>query len=89
MKQMKFKRLSDSLKDRYQKNVESIKGSELFFVYVYLLHYKYHKVNPNCDRSFLKSHDCLIKKIINFLIYCNCCVKSWRNKKRFAKNKKN
>ena len=30
-----------SLKDRHQNNLESIKGSEVAFVYVHLLYYKY------------------------------------------------
>ena len=37
----------DSLKNRYQNNLESIKGSEFFFDYAHLLYYKCHKINPN------------------------------------------
>ena len=35
--------LFDSLKNRYQSNLESMKGSELVFDYVQLLCYKCHK----------------------------------------------
>ena len=35
-----IKELSDSLKNRYQNNLESMKGNEFFFDYVQLLYYK-------------------------------------------------
>ena len=35
-----IKELSNSLKNRYQNNLELMKGSELVFDYVQLLHYK-------------------------------------------------
>ena len=38
----------DSIKNRYQNNLESMKGSEFGIDYVQLLHYKCHKINPNC-----------------------------------------
>ena len=44
-----IKELFDSLKNRYQNNLESIKVSELVFHYVQLLCYKGHKINPNRD----------------------------------------
>ena len=37
--------LFDSLKNRYQNNLESMKGSEFVFDYVQLLYYKCHKTN--------------------------------------------
>ena len=37
-----IKELFDSLKNRYQNNLESMKGSELVFDYVQLLYYKCH-----------------------------------------------
>ena len=40
------KELFDSLKNRYQNNLESMKGSEFAFN-VHLLYYKFHKINPN------------------------------------------
>ena len=39
-----IKKLFDSLKNRYQNNLESMKGSEFLFDYVYLLYYKCHKI---------------------------------------------
>ena len=38
-----IKELFDSLKNGYQNNLESTKGSELVFDYVHLLYYKCHK----------------------------------------------
>ena len=35
----------DSLKNRYQNNLESIKGSKFVFDHVQLLYYKCHKIN--------------------------------------------
>ena len=46
-----IKNLFDSLKNRYQNNLESMKGSEFVFDYVQLLYYIYHKINPNRDGS--------------------------------------
>ena len=43
-----IKELFDSLKNRYQNNLESMKGSEFVFDYVHLLYYKCHEINPNC-----------------------------------------
>ena len=43
-----IKELFDSLKDRYQNNLESMKGSELVLDYLHLMYYKCHKINPNC-----------------------------------------
>ena len=42
-----IKELFDSLKNRYQINLESVKGSEFVFDYVHLLHYKCHEINSN------------------------------------------
>ena len=42
-----IKELFDSLKNRYQNNLESMKGNEFFFDYVHLSYYKCHKGNPN------------------------------------------
>ena len=44
-----------SLKNRYQNNLESMEGSEFVFDYVQLLHYKCHKINLNCGRSYIDS----------------------------------
>ena len=50
-----IKELLDSLKNRCQNNLESIKGSEFVFDYVQLLYYKCHKTNPNPGRSYIDS----------------------------------
>ena len=42
-----IKELFDSLKNRYQNNLESMKGSLFVFDYVKLLFYKCHKINPD------------------------------------------
>ena len=42
-----IKELFKSLKNRYENNLESMKGSEFVFDYVCLLYYKLHKVNAN------------------------------------------
>ena len=39
--------LFDSLKNRYQNNLELMRGSEFVFDYVQLLYHKCHKINPN------------------------------------------
>ena len=49
--------LFDLLKNRYQNNLESIKGSEFVLDYVHLLYYKCHNINPNCNRSYIDSPD--------------------------------
>ena len=49
-----MKELFDSFKNRYQNNLESMKGSEFVFDYVQLLHYKY-KINPNRRGSYIDS----------------------------------
>ena len=50
-----IKELLDSLKNRCQNNLESIKGSEFVFDYVQLLYYKCHKTNTNPGRSYIDS----------------------------------
>ena len=40
-------KLFHSLKNRYQSNLESMKGSEFIFNYVQLLYYNFHKINTN------------------------------------------
>ena len=37
----------DSLKNRYQNNLESMKGGKSVFDYVHLMYYKCHKINAN------------------------------------------
>ena len=57
-----IKELFDSLKNRYQNNLESIKYSEFVFDYVYLLYYKCHKINPNHGGSYIDSPDWIKNK---------------------------
>ena len=52
-----IKELFDSLKKRYQNNLESIKGSEFVFDYVQLLYHKYHEINPSRGGSCIDSPD--------------------------------
>ena len=61
------KELFDSLKNRYQKNLESKRSDEFAFDYIHLLHYNCHKTNPNCSGSYIDSPDWIKNKkaIIN------------------------
>ena len=52
-----IKELFDPLKNRYQNNSESMKGSEFVFDYVQLLCYKCHKINQNRSVSYIDSLD--------------------------------
>ena len=56
-----IKELFDSLKNRYQNNLESIKGSEFVFDYVQLLCYKCY-LNPNRGGSYIDSPDWIKNK---------------------------
>ena len=49
--------LFDSLKNRYQNNLESMKGIEFAFESVQLLYYKCHKVNHSSGGSYIESPD--------------------------------
>ena len=57
-----IKELFDSLKNRYQNNLESMKGSDFDFDYVHLLYYKCHKINPNRGGSYIDSPDWIKNK---------------------------
>ena len=48
----------DSLKNRYQNNLELMKGNEFIFDYVQLLYNKCHKINRNQCGSYIDSPDC-------------------------------
>ena len=52
-----IKILFDSLKNRYQNNLESMKGSEFVFDYVHLMYHKCHKINLNHGGSYIDSPD--------------------------------
>ena len=54
--------LSDSLKNRYQNNLESMKGSAFVFDYIHLFYYKFHKVSPNRGGSHIDSPDWIKNK---------------------------
>ena len=56
------KQLFDSLKNRYQNNFESVKGSEFVFDYIQLLYYKCHKINQNRGGSYIDSPDWIKNK---------------------------
>ena len=49
--------LFDLLKNGYQNNLDSMKGSEVFFDYVQLLHYKCHKIDSSSGGSYIDSPD--------------------------------
>ena len=55
-------KLFDSLKNRYQNNLESMKGSEFVFDCVHLLYYKCHKTNSNLGGSYIDSLDWMKNK---------------------------
>ena len=57
-----LKEIFDSLKNRYQNNLESMKGSGFVFDYLYLLCYKCHKINPNRDVTYIDSPDWIKNK---------------------------
>ena len=52
-----IKKSFDSLKNRYQNNLESMRGSEFVFDCVQLLYYKCHKINFSRDGSYLYFRD--------------------------------
>ena len=54
--------LFKSLKNRYQNNLQLMKGSEFVFNYVNLLYYKCHKINSNCGGSYIVSPDWIKNK---------------------------
>ena len=57
-----IKNLFDSLKNRYQNNLELMKGSEFVFHYVQLSYYKSYKINLNRDGSYIESPDWIKNK---------------------------
>ena len=59
------KELFDSLRNRYQNNLESMQGSKFVFDYVHLLYYKCHKINLNCCGSYIDSPDWIKNKKSN------------------------
>ena len=59
------KELFDSLKNRYQNNLESMKSSEFVLDYIQLLYCKCHKINPNCGGSYINPPDWIRNKESN------------------------
>ena len=95
-----IKKLFDLLKNRYQNNLESIRGSNFVLDYVSLLCYKCHKININCGGSYIDSPDWIknkkttinrIKKIYNkcFQYVVTVALNYEEIKKRSPKNNKN
>ena len=63
MKQKKFlKNFFDLLKNRYQNNLESMKGSDFVFDYIDLLYYKCRKINPKRGVWYIDSPDWIKNK---------------------------
>ena len=54
-----------SLKNRYQNNLQSIRGSEFVFDFVKLLYYKCHKINLSLGGSYINSPDWIKNKSSN------------------------
>ena len=57
-----IKKLFDSLKIRYQNDLQSIRGSEFVFDYVRSLDYKCHEINLSCGGSYINSPDSIKNK---------------------------
>ena len=57
-----IKEFFDSLKNRYQNKLESMKGSVFDFDYVHLLYYKCHKINLDRGGSYIDSPDLIKNK---------------------------
>ena len=60
-----IKKRFDSLKNRHQINLESMKGSDFVFDYVHLLYYKGHQINLNRGGSYIDSPDWIKNKKSN------------------------
>ena len=52
-----IEKLFNSLENRYQNNLQSMRGSEFVFNYIQLLYYKCHKINLNRGGSYIDSPD--------------------------------
>ena len=51
-----IKQFFNSLKNRYENNLESMKGSNFALFYL-IMYYKCHKINLNCGGSYVDSAD--------------------------------
>ena len=46
--------LFESIRTRYQNNLEKLmKSNEFIIIYVHLLYHKCHKITPNCGGSYI------------------------------------
>ena len=54
--------LFESIKNRYQNNLELMKSSDFVFDYVHLLYYECHKINQNRGGSYIGSPDSIKTK---------------------------
>ena len=54
--------LFDSLKNRYQNNLELIRGSKFVYDYLHLLFYECHEINSNCGGSYIDCPDWIKNK---------------------------
>ena len=94
-----IKELFDSLKNRYQNNLESMKGTEFVFDYFQLLYYKCDEINPNSGVSYRDSTDWIKnkkttanptnKKGNKYFQYAVTVGLNYEEKERSAKNNKN
>ena len=57
-----LKELFDLFRNRYQNNLESMKGCELVLDYIQLSYYKCHKINPDGGGSYIDSPDWIKNK---------------------------
>ena len=55
-------KLFDTVKNRTQNNLESMKVSDFIFGYVHLLYHKCHKINPDRGGSYIDSPDSIKSK---------------------------
>ena len=85
-----FDELDESLRSRYQRNLEiSMRRNDFVFDSVQLIYYKFHKINLWRGGSYIDSPDGIKKKkaTINskntddkyFQYTAICCIKFWRN----------
>ena len=60
-----IKELFDSVLNRYQNYLESVKGIEFVFGFIHLQNYKHHKINPSNGGSYIDSPEWIKKATLN------------------------
>ena len=60
-----IKELFDSVLNRYQNDLESVKGIEFVFGFIHLQNYKHHKINPSNGGSYIDSPEWIKKATLN------------------------